>query len=35
MSVTQIVGSLMGAYALGWAFGATLLYFKRFMEMSI
>lgn len=35
MSATAIVGSLMGAFALGWCFGAGLLYLKRFMEITL
>ena len=31
-SVTFVVGSLFTSYALGWAFGHSILIFKRFME---
>lgn len=31
-SVTFVVGSLFTSYALGWAFGYSILIFKRFME---
>lgn len=34
MSVTEIVGSLFTAYALGWVWGTSMLAFKRFMEIS-
>ena len=31
-SITFVVGSLFATYALGWAFGHTILALKRFME---
>ncbi len=34
MSVVELIGSLLGAYALGWAWGYSMLAFKRFMEIS-
>ena len=34
MTTTQIVGSLITAYALGWAWAYSVLMFKRFMEIS-
>lgn len=34
MTVPEIIGSLFAAYALGWAWGTSLLAFKRFMEVS-
>lgn len=34
MSATQIVGSLIGAYALGWAWAYSILAFKRLVEVS-
>lgn len=35
MGVPELVSSLIAAYALGWAWGTSMLAFKRFMEVSI
>ncbi len=34
MTVPEIISSLLGAYVLGWAWGTSMLAFKRFMEVS-
>lgn len=34
MSAVQLVGSLLGAYALGWAWAYSVLTFKRLVEVS-
>lgn len=34
MTATELVGSLFGAYALGWAMAYSLLMFKRFTEIT-
>lgn len=34
-SLTFVVGSLFTSYATGWAFGHSILMFKRFMESVI
>lgn len=31
-NIVFIVGSLITAYAIGWAWAASMLYFKQFME---
>jgi len=34
MTVPELIGSLISAYALGWVWGTSMLAFKRFMEVS-
>lgn len=33
-SIPLIVSSLFAAYAIGWSWGASVTYFKQFMEKS-
>lgn len=34
LTIAELVGSLVGAYALGWAWAVSLLFFKRLVEVS-
>ncbi len=35
MSPSELIGYLLGAYALGWAWGKTTLAFKQFAEKTL